>query len=364
MDAGSASRVQLSIRPSETDCHSKKIDQISRVSVASKGIGSSFLFSFLLVLLISIRLGAQTPGSSRKLIHGNVTSEGKPVANASVDIRDLRGLQMGRGFTDSAGSFAISTAAEPGEYILFAAKESQIKDEQIALNQPSVVEITIVLPPAAEDVAPEPPQHTVSAAQLSVPNKAWKHLESAHTQFSKGNLSQATAEIERTLQADPACAAAFSMRAFIKLAGRDPQGAVEDAKHAIILDGRDAESFVALAMSYNATQEFQRAAEAARHALSLRPDSWQGRLELGKSLYRQEQFVPALRELDLVNIDFPDVHLVRGSVLMRLDRSPEAADEFEIFLREAQADPRSEQIRGIVSTVRKTFQGQRPQGKN
>jgi tetratricopeptide (TPR) repeat protein len=201
-------------------------------------------------------------------------------------------------------------------------------------------------------VAPEPARDTVSAAQLSVPAKAWKFLESAHARFSNGNLPEAAKEIDRALQLDPVCAQAFSMRAFIKLAGSDREGAVEDAKRAILLDPHDAESFVALAMSYNALKEFQRAAQAARQALAIRPGSWQGRLEMAKSLYHQEELIAALRELEFVRTDFPDVHLVRGSVLARLDRSLEAAEEFEAFLREAPADPRSEQIRGLVAAHR------------
>jgi tetratricopeptide (TPR) repeat protein len=241
--------------------------------------------------------------------------------------------------------------AESGEYIVFAGEEPRIRAERIALNRPEV-DITIALPSVA-DAAPEPPRDTVSAAQLSVPAKAWKQLESAHTQFKRGNLAEAVVEIDRVLRVDPLCAQAFSMRAFIKLAGRDREGAVEDAKRAILLDPHDAESFVALAMSYNAVKESQRAAEAAQRALDIRPDSWQGRLEMAKSLYRQDALIPAVRELELVHTDFPDVHLVRGSVLMGLHRNLEAASEFEIFLQEAPVDSRSAQIRELVANMRK-----------
>jgi tetratricopeptide (TPR) repeat protein len=106
-------------------------------------------------------------------------------------------------------------------------------------------------------------------------------------------------------------------------------------------------------MSYNALKEFQKAAEAAYHALSIRPDSWQGRLEMAKSLYHQDELISALRGLELVHTDFPDVHLVRGSVLMGLDRNPEAASEFEIFLQESPLDPRCAKIREQVATMRR-----------
>lgn len=345
---GSSSRVPICIQLQKSDWHSEQVNQSSRVYPASKRVYASLLF---LLCFAPIRLVAQTPVSSRKLIHGDiVTSEGKPVADALVEIRDLRGLQMGRGFTDGAGGFAISAPAETGEYVVFAAKASQIKDERIILNRPDI-EITIAFPPALEDAAPEPPQQTVSAAQLSVPTRAWKHLQLADDQFRRRNLREAALEIDRVLQLDPVCASAFTMRAFVRLAEKNPTGALEDAKRAIVLDPHAAESFVALAMAYNALKEFPIATEAASHALGLRPDSFQARLELAKGFFGQGHLILALRELELVGIDFPDVHLVRGKVLMGLDRNSEGVDELKIFLKEAPFDSRNDRIRDIIAAA-------------
>jgi tetratricopeptide (TPR) repeat protein len=332
------------------DSHGNKPNQPNRLCVGRTVLAVLFLALFPVT---SIKTIAQAPDRNRSaLIHGSiVTAQGKPVPGAIVEIRDLHGMQMGHSLTNSAGNFEIRMAVDSGEYIVFAGMEPRIQAERIALNQADV-EITIALPPTS-DVAPEPPQDTVSASHLSVPPKAWKHLESANGRFSKGNLPEAAKEIDRALQVDPAFAQAFAMRAFIRLAGRDPEGAADDAKRATVLDPHDAESFVALAMSYNALKEFQSAAEAARHALGIRPDSWQGRLEMAKSLYHEDKLISAFRELELVHTNFPDVHLVRGSVLMGLDRGPEAEAEFEIFLQEAPFDPRNAQIRGLVATVRK-----------
>ena len=102
-------------------------------------------------------------------------------------------------------------------------------------------------------------------------------------------------------------------------------------------------------MSYNSLGKFHEGEESARLALSLRPDSWQ---ELAKSFYGRGDFVVALRELDLRNIDFPDAHLLRGNLMVRLGRNQEAEQEFGAFLREAPNDPRQEQILRIVATMR------------
>lgn len=208
-------------------------------------------------------------------------------------------------------------------------------------NHPSI--------PASAQATSE--RYTVSTRTLVIPAKTRKHLAAAHKEFSKMNVDEALRHIDAALHTDPACAQAFSMRAFIRLAAKDPGGAVEDSRRAVALDPDDPESFIALAMSYNSLKEFQKAEEAVRQALSLRPESWQGRLELAKSLYGQDEFVLALRELDSGPINFPDTHLIRGNVLIRLGRNQEAGEELRTFLQQDPGDPRAQQISHIISTL-------------
>jgi tetratricopeptide (TPR) repeat protein len=168
------------------------------------------------------------------------------------------------------------------------------------------------------------------------------------------NTAAAMRQIAAALRSDPEFAAAFTMRALIKLSTRDSAGAVEDAQHAILLNPDEAEAYLALGTAFNSLQSFAKAQEAVRRALSFCPDSWQAEIEMAKSLYGEERFIPALHELEAITRDFPDVHLVRGNVLMRLDRREEAAEQFQVFLNEAPDDPRREQILLIIASARQT----------
>ena len=191
--------------------------------------------------------------------------------------------------------------------------------------------------------------YTVSAQELRISAKARAHLKLAQREFSRSNFAVARSEIEQALQVDSICAPAFSMRALLRLASRDLNGAIEDATRALALDRTEADANVALATAYNSLGEFQKAEAAAEQTLAMRPDFWQGRLELAKAFYGQERFALALRELDVLNKDFPDVHLVRANILVRLNRNEEATLEFTQFLREAPNDPRREQVQRIVN---------------
>ena len=192
-------------------------------------------------------------------------------------------------------------------------------------------------------------KYTISAQELRVPAKARMHLKLAHERFSKLDFAGAQKEIDQALKVDSGCAPAFSKQAVLRLASRDFDRAIEDAAHALALDPGDASAYLALATAYNSVSEFQKAEAAAQQALGIRPDFWQGKLEMAKALYGEGRFVPALRELDELGKDFPDVHLVRANTLVRLNRGEEASSEFRLFLKEAPEDRRSEQVRGIVA---------------
>jgi tetratricopeptide (TPR) repeat protein len=331
--------------------YSKKVNQLNRLTI-ERGTSLVRLTLSLFFLLEALTVGAQTPDASRLIfIHGLIaTARGQPVARATVELRDLRGMKMAAGFTDSAGKFTLTTTAIPGEYVLLAVKELQIGDERITLDQ-SDREVTIAFPVAPSTVAAlSQPTYTVSAQELRVPAKARAHLKSAHLEFSKLNFGGAEREIDQALRVDSMCAAAFSMRALLRLASGDPKGAIEDATRALALDSGEADAYVALATAYNSLGEFQRAETAAQEALTRRPDFWQARLEMVKASYGEGRFVLALCELDELNNDFPDVHLVRANILQRLDRGQEAAEQFSQFLREARNDPRSEEVKRIVAS--------------
>jgi tetratricopeptide (TPR) repeat protein len=290
-------------------------------------------------------------GSERVLIHGHIVAQGEPVALATVELRDLHGVQMGTSLTDRAGRFTISSVAAPGEYVLLAAKQMQIGDERITLDQPDV-EVTITLPAGSTVVAAEGRQdYAVSVQQLRIPEKVRLLLKLASQEFAKSNIAAAGQDVERALHIDDSCAAAYSMRAFLRIASKNLNGAINDAKRAALLDPYDANAYLAQATAYNSLTQFQDAEEASRQALRLRPDLWQGQLELAKALLGQGRFVPAWRELDELRKDFPDIHLVRANVLVGLHRGGEAAKEFSRFVQEAPDDPRDRQVQKLISDI-------------
>lgn len=192
----------------------------------------------------------------------------------------------------------------------------------------------------------------ISVSRLRIPEKAAKHLEVSQKWFAETQFDRASMEIDRAIKIYPAFAQAFCMKALVQLARKDFTGSVESAAQAISLDETDAYSWIALATAFNSLNEWPEAEAAASRALLLDSFAWQGRLEMAKSLYGEEKYVLALKTLDQLHQDIPDIHLVRANSLMRLGRSQEAVRQFSIFLQESPSDSRSEQIRQILARVR------------
>lgn len=333
----------------EFNFYSKQVNQVARLSCQN----TTAVVVALIFLLISLPARTQQQLIQRRdpvLIHGEVTTiQGEPVDLATVEMRDLRGVEVGATLTDRAGSFAISTQAPRGAYVLLATKQMRVSHERITLDQPDV-EIKIALPAGSTMVAAEGREdYSVSVQQLRVPEKVQMHLKLASQRFAKSQIAGAQQEVERALQVDDSCPAVYSMRAFLNIASRNLDAAIDDAKRAALLDPYDADAYLAQATAYNSLAQFQDAEEASDQALHLRPDLWQGRLELAKAFLGQRRFVLAWRELDKLNEDFPDVHLVRADVLVGLHRGQKAAEEFSLFLQEAPDDPRNQQVQRLIS---------------
>lgn len=280
-------------------------------------------------------------------IRGLVTAQGRAVVHARVEVWDLHGTKIATGFTNSTGSFVITTAAAPGEYVLLVEIGSDVKDQRFRFDK-SDREVNTAFPSAGGSPATLQAMCTISALELAVPAKAREHLSLAEREFGRLNFDGAEKEIGWALQIDSTFAAAFSMRALLRLASHDPNGAILDAMQALALDPGEAGAYVALATAHNVLHEYSMAEAAAQRALEMRPDFWQGRLELAKALYGEGRLIPALHELDELDKDFPDVHLVRANVLMRLDRIDGATREFSEFLQESPNDSRREEVQQIV----------------
>jgi Tfp pilus assembly protein PilF len=235
-----------------------------------------------------------------------------------------------------------------GEYELIVTNSGQLNGEHVRLGR---ADLDVKLAVSAADNNLDQATYRISARQLSVSPKTRARIAAAQKKFEMGDTRAAMTDLDAAMKLSPTSSEAWSMRAFIKLAARDSDGAIRDASHAEDLDRGNSEAYLALGSAYNSQREFRTAETNLRRALVLRPSSWQAELELAKAWYGQKKFVLALRQLDLIQRDFPDVHLVRANILISVGRKRDGAKEFGKFLRAVPGDRRAPQIRRILAEI-------------
>src|SRR3984885_11859028 len=118
MVAGCFSRVQLHGVRLKDPRNDDYTNELTRV-FASADRFPRFPYCLLLLIVSSSLFAQILVATNTNLVYGSVvTGEGKPVAKATVEIRDLYGVLRGNGFTDASGSFEIGPKTGPGQYIL------------------------------------------------------------------------------------------------------------------------------------------------------------------------------------------------------------------------------------------------------
>jgi tetratricopeptide (TPR) repeat protein len=315
-----------------------------------------------LVLLIGSLSSVQAQNDiNAHVLRGTVVnSDSSPVVDATVEVRNVQsGSVIARAYTTGDGDFQIPGVI-PGEYVVSVVDGTKTTQQQIAFSgfEPDV-KISMSDPVRT----PTGKGTTVSVANLRVPEKAKRALESAQKAISKNKLGEATSELQRALTISPQYPQALSLRAVVYLAKGDSKAALADAKRAVDIDPSSSLSNTILGASYNAAGEFVQAAASLQQAVKIDPNFWQGHYEMAKSLYGQGKSAFALQEVDAAKRnapkDFSQIHLIRGAILMQLHRTNEAAEELQQFLKQ---DPKNPEAANVERTLAKLSQpGANPQ---
>src|ERR1700722_1823346 len=99
--------------------HTKEVNRHHRVA-SDQAVAAVCL----LTLLLLASAGTMAAESKLGPIHGSIlNAQGQPVAFATVEVRDLHGIKIVAGVSDSSGAFAFSPIAVPGQYVLLVGDE-------------------------------------------------------------------------------------------------------------------------------------------------------------------------------------------------------------------------------------------------
>jgi tetratricopeptide (TPR) repeat protein len=265
-----------------------------------------------------------------------VKSGTRLIAGATVKLENVfNGLAVASTVTGEGGQFEID-GVEPGDYRLVCEYRTDTVESRISLSRAGEDGIEIRLPsglPAGDQVSGS----AVSVAELKIPEKARHKLDEARRALAKGDTGRAEGKVAEALQLVPQFPEALTLQAMLWLAANHPQPAIADLEKAIRLAPNYTLAYFTMSTAMNQTMRFREARLAADQGLRLDPNAWQGHFELARALLGSGEPMLALGEVEraarTAPPDFPETHLLRGAVLMNLQRYDEGTTELRAFLK-------------------------------
>jgi tetratricopeptide (TPR) repeat protein len=296
---------------------------------------------------------AEDPSTSLAAINGTVrTRDNAPLADARVEIRELNtGKSLGVGYTGPSGGFELKNLPR-GRYEVVATSGLSEAREQVQVDALDS-SVTLRMPHV---VASDGGQHTVSVADMRIPDKAKDELRKARAAVGKQKDDDARKHLAKALEIAPNYSDALTLRALMEIGDGKLQPATDDLASAIKNDNSNPTAYVAMGAVYNLERKFDDAILTIERGIALNPSAWQAYFEMSKAHLGKGDFDAALRQAtkaeQFVGKDYSPIHLVKGHAFLGLKSYPEAIAEFEQYLSTEKDGPVSAGVRQQLQEVK------------
>lgn len=332
--------------------------------------GAALAFT-LNTLLLSMTAFAQLPDQTPNLLGqrnntpgsplmSNITgvvvgSDGGPVANVRVEIRDGQtGRTLASGYTNDSGGFQFENLPM-ATYDIVATQGLVQTQQRLDAGDPGA-SVKIRLNTTDASARQADGSATVSVAEYKVPQKARDAFHKAETAIAKNHADEAKKELAKALEAYSDYAPALTLRGVLSLDAGKAQAAAEDFDHAIHSDPSYALAYTAMAAAWNQLNKFDDAVRSAERAITLSPRSWQSYFEIAKAHVGKADYPHALQDLakaqQLAPKDYAPMHLVRAHVMLALQDYNSAINELQAFITMAPQDPNAPAARTALEKVK------------
>jgi len=280
------------------------------------------------------------------------SADNHPLADVRIEIRGPGGEILVTGYSDSAGTFRISSVP-PGSYEVTALKGINDAHEQVqVVGMETNVDLRMQVHTKAADGST-----SVSVAQFKVPDRARKIYMKGNEALQKNKLDDAKKFAEKALEIYPSFAEALTLRGILRMNEGAAEGGMADFDAAIKADPNYALAYTTLGAALNQTQRFQNATRALLRAVAIQPRSWQAYYELAKASLGQGDYKTALMNVSKaceISQEYAPVHLVKAHALLGLKMYQDAVGELELYLTREPSGSSADSARRTL-TMAKSF---------
>ena len=311
-----------------------------------------FLLAGFLVFLGAMPLAAQQgPGGlrGRYSIIGTVrdpqTNEG--LEDIQVELRQFNGPTVGQVFTSQNGNFTFNNLpADTYDVIIERAGFERI-DQQVSLTS-NLSGIELELRRTRENTIAG--SQVVSARELSIPHKAHDAMEKGMgLLYQKSDYPGSLKQFQLAIKNYPDYYEAYSQMGMAYMKMGDAANSEESLRKSIALSkDRYVDGYFILAKLLTDGKRFADAEAAARKAVELNANSWQGQFELARASYGMNHLTDAEESATTaakLQPDHPETYLMLANIHGRTRNFAKLVEDLNAFLKLDPNGPQADQAR-------------------
>ncbi len=276
-----------------------------------------------------------------------VDAQNKPVEGAKITIAQTDGNRRFETKSKKGGDF-LQIGIVPGNYTITAEKDGLKQEFPLRITL-DMKEVNFTL--KAGGAGGEMSKEEAEKARARVDGLRTKFAEGA-TLSNGGKYDEAIAKFNEVLVDVPTCGECYVNIGSTYMLKKDYEQAEAAYRKAISVSPKLADAYNGLATMYNTQKKFKEAQEMSAEASKL-SGGVAGGAGSADTLYNQaviswnaNDFAKAQEHLTAaltVNANHAESHFLLGKVLLNLGKLPEAAKEFEIYVKVAPTGPNAKE---------------------
>jgi tetratricopeptide (TPR) repeat protein len=316
---------------------------------------------FIVIALFCFRVGtlsAQTShmssGDARVTGHVRDASSNQALESVRVEVSPMGGgVSVIYVTTGTDGEFRIGGVQDGNYDVVINEKGYKPYREPVTLANGNMVVLTIRLEKAPTD--PEAPAATLSAHELTVPQKARDAYAKGIALKAKPDYAGALEQFQKATKQFPTYYEAFAEAGVAEVNLNKLDDADKDLSKSIELsEGKYPAAFFYLAGLQNNQRKFDDALQTTQKGLALDANAWRGQFEMARALIglkRADEALPFAKHAAELAPDNSQMYIVLMNANIGAHRYADAVTAIDTFLKLSATGPQADQVRRLREQV-------------
>ena len=297
----------------------------------------------------------------------------RPLDKLQVELLDDVEATIKRTRTDGTGRYVFTGLTTGTFYIRVQTFGTNYVSQSLRISISSLSatssgrsyqEHSFVLKTADEEKSRGSSKSLALVFSQEVPEDARAIYEKAVEKLDAGkDVAGGIEELKRSIEIFPIYYLALERLGLEYVKQQEYDQALQVLHKAVDVNSKGHMSFYGLGVAQYNLKRTDESLDALRRAVSLAPNSANSQFWLGIVLFRSgkptEAEEPFKRTYQLAGKLLPDVHMYLAQIYSNTNRYKEAADELELFLKEAPDAKDSENIKNIIAQLREKARKQK-----